>query len=387
MRITIVTGPFLPAPPAPCGAVERLWFEMAREFVARGHKVVFVCRGHPTQRPAESIDGVRFIRRGRYHRTGKMHWDLLQDLLYSLQMLPELPEADVLITNVFWLPVFARHLRADAGKLVVNVQRYPKRQMILYGAAARISTVSRAIRDAIVAQFPRLKPRITVFPNPINTQAFRPPAMPRRYDARRVVAFTGRVHPEKGIHLLIEAFANLRDLLPPTLTRSLVLRIIGPAEVNQGGGGPEYLERLRRLADGLDVEFQPPIYDRQELAAALQQAHYYCYPSLAEKGESFGVAPLEAMGTGLVPVVSSLACFEDFIQDGRTGFFFDHRSPDAPLLLAKRLAMLIENPEMNRIMGESAAQTAGRFGNAQIACLYLDDFEKLIGRPRPGSKR
>jgi glycogen synthase len=39
---------------------------------------------------------------------------------------------------------------------------------------------------------------------------------------------------------------------------------------------------------------------------------------VAETGEAFGVAPIEAMAYGCAPLVSNLACFRDFIEDGVT---------------------------------------------------------------------
>ena len=45
-----------------------------------------------------------------------------------------------------------------------------------------------------------------------------------------------------------------------------------------------YLTKLKSLADGYPVEFSPPTFIKQELAQAYQEAHVFCYPSLAEKG-------------------------------------------------------------------------------------------------------
>src|SRR5205085_2855098 len=89
------------------------------------------------------------------------------------------------------------------------------------------------------------------------------------------------------------------------------LRIVGPIDVKAGGGGEEFVKQLTAVANGAPVEFTGPIFDREKLAQILQQAHCYTYPSLAEKGEALPVAPIEAMATGLVPVVSNMDCFRD----------------------------------------------------------------------------
>src|SRR2546430_15386472 len=107
MRITIVGGPFLPMPPAPCGAVERVWHGLAEEFVRRGHVVTVLCRGHPSQKADETVNGVRYVRRMSFTSGGRTGLNLLKDLVYSIRMAGLLPRADILITNVFWLPALA----------------------------------------------------------------------------------------------------------------------------------------------------------------------------------------------------------------------------------------------------------------------------------------
>lgn len=373
MRITIVTGPLYPVPPAPCGAVERIWHGLGEEFARRGHQVTVLCRGHETQTDDETVGGVRYVRRTRFSRSESIAADLAKDMAYSLRMLPLLPAADVTVTNVFWLPAILGVWRRRAGRIVINVARSPKRQMRLYSRVDRLAAVSTAIRQQIFDEYPALDPLVKVLPNPIDTGTFVPPAAPRANGGGRVLLYTGRIHPEKGVHLLVAAFAKVHAAAP-----DLRLRVIGPQTVEAGGGGEPYLSELREQAKGLPVEFCPPLYGRHELAAALQSAHYYCYPSLAEKGESFGVAPLEAMATGLVPVVSDLSCFRDFITDGRTGLIFDHRCADPAAALASALSKVIDDPGASARIGRAAVEKAAEYGYPQVADLYLNDFEQLL---------
>jgi glycosyltransferase involved in cell wall biosynthesis len=372
MRITILGGPFLPMPPAPCGAIERVWHGLAEEFVRRGHAVTVLCRAHPTQRPDETIRGVRYVRRTSWHSGGRLGVNLLKDLAYSLRMAALLPRADVLVTNAFWLPALLGVWNPGAGLVAVHVGRMPKGQLFLYDRAARLQAVSQAVKEAIVAQRPHLAPRVRVFPYPIDAEVFTPPPQARRPGPEPVILYTGRIHPEKGAHLLVEAFARVG--------RPARLRLVGPWRVEQGGGGPRYLEGLKEKARGLPVEFGEPVYDRRELAAVYQGADLYCYPSLAESGETFGVAPLEAMATGLAPVVSDLHCFRDFLADGDNGLVFDHRAPDAAGRLATALGTLLADPRRRYEMGERAARTAAVLSYPHVADLYLADFAEMLAR-------
>src|SRR5207302_1176400 len=140
-----------------------------------------------------------------------------------------------------------------AGRLAVHVARVPKGQMRLYPAASRFQAVSTAIRDAVVREIPWAADRVKVFPNPIHTDVFTPLRTQPRQSSKTVL-FTGRIHPEKGIELLVRAFR-----IAAADRSDLELNVVGPWKVEQGGGGEEYLARLRGLAEGVRVRFTPPV--------------------------------------------------------------------------------------------------------------------------------
>ena len=58
MRITVVQGAFLPVPPLLGGAVEKVWFNLGKEFARRGHEVTHVSRAFKDLPAHEVIDGV-----------------------------------------------------------------------------------------------------------------------------------------------------------------------------------------------------------------------------------------------------------------------------------------------------------------------------------------
>jgi len=372
VRVTIVTGPFLPVPPAPCGAVEKIWHGLAEAFAKRGHPVTFLCRWHAGQGRDEVIRGVRFLRIRWFGRTRFLATDLAADLAYSLRMLRRLPVADVLVLNAFWLPALARS-RPAAGKVVVNVARMPKGQMFLYRRAARLAAVSAAVGRQIARQCPSVAPLVRVIPNPVDVEAFRPPCNRRSWSGTKVIMYAGRIHPEKGLKVLLEGFREL------ALHRGdVTLKLVGPHRVAAGGGGDRFLAVLRESARGLPVEFLGEVTSSSQLASLLQAAHIFVYPSQAENGESFGLAVLEAMATGLVSVVSDLECFREFVTVGQTGVVFDHRDHGAGKRLIGALSALLGNPELAATLGSRAAVAARRFSIEEIAGRYLDDFAELV---------
>jgi glycosyltransferase involved in cell wall biosynthesis len=371
MRITIVQGAFLPVPPILGGAVEKIWFGLGKEFASRGHLVTHISRGYGNLAREEFIDGVHHIRVPGFDTPRSLVRLKWRDLLYSRRVLGALPQADVLVTNTFWLPVLP--LRPDLGKLYVHVARYPKGQVKFYSKATRLQTVSGAVRNAICAQAPRLAPRVKVIPNFV-PRSGSTSIGPERQQS---ILYVGRVHPEKGIHLLVEAFVQLwvQGL------RGWTLRIVGPWEVKQGGGGRQYFGSLRekaRVVVGHSVEWTGPIFDVDVLNAQYKESAFFVYPSLAERGESFGLAPLEAMAEGCPPVVSSLECFNDFIRPGSNGWIFNHRGPNAVGSLADTLRTVIASAPALQPVRECARQTAREFSLSSIADQFLNDFEEVV---------
>ena len=379
MRITILQGAFLPVPPLRGGAVEKMWFELGKQFSQQGHSVCHISRRFPDLPSTQMIAGVQHIRVPGYDTPSNgIHLKLL-DLLYSIRALRQLPDADILITNTFWMPILAGCRQQRLGRIFVDVQRMPKRQLRFYGRVEVVRANSRAVENEIVRQAPRLKNRILTIPNPL---PFKPPPL-ATYERQQVILFCGRIHPEKGIALLIEAFMQACD-------RGLsgwTLRLVGPADIASGGGGHPWLEGLldRPRAAGLPVEWLGPIYGEQELQSQYQQASIFVYPSLAERGETFGLAPLEAMAFGAVPIVSDLACFRDFISTGLNGLVFNHCASNAAAGLASKILLLAGDGAQRAAMSQAALLVSVSHDPAKIANDFLACFRKVL-RPNPGQR-
>ncbi len=371
MQISIVTGPFWSPPPAPGGAVERRWFHVAKEFVKLGHDVTFLSRRHDKSFAAnEIIDGVKHVRRLSLKSAGSIKGNIVKDSLYAARMTAALPKGDILVTNTFWLPVFAPRLRPGAGKVVVNVARAPKGQLWLYKKASLLVAPSKAVAEMIRKEVPDQAAKARAVANPIDTSVFATSDTPE--PTRPTVVYTGRVHPEKGLDLLAKAHRQLRATRP-----DLETQIIGAWTIEDGGGGPEFRDELARLGgDGL--VFQDPIWDRPALAEAIRGANVYVYPSVAERGESFGCAPLEAMGCGRASVLSGLEAFDDYAHGGDNCLRFDHRRVDAAEDLADKIAMLLNDSTLRLRLSAAGAQTATAYSFLRIAEQYEAEFQALL---------
>src|ERR1044071_5172724 len=260
MRITIVMGAFFPVPPIMGGAVEKVWHALAQEFARRGHAVTQISRVVNEFPSKETLSGVNHIRVKGFDTPASLLWLKFLDLVYSRRARSVLPPSDVIVTNTFWLPVLLRNNRG--GQLYVHVARFPKGQMRLYRHAARLQTPSHEVARAIVAEQPALAERVRVIPNPLPHPGNSGEA-PAQTGREKIVLYVGRLHPEKGIGLLIDAFTRLDG----ARRSDWRLVIVGPAEAKYGGGGQSYLEQLKATAAkaGDRVEFHGPIFEPEEL--------------------------------------------------------------------------------------------------------------------------
>jgi glycosyltransferase involved in cell wall biosynthesis len=379
MKITIVLGAFLPVPPVMGGAVEKVWLALAYEFARGGHEIVLVSRKMQKLPREEIIDGVRHVRVRGFDTPRSLLWLKFLDAIYSVRTMSILPKADLIVTNTFWLPIFLR--KATRGKIYVHVARYPKGQMRFYGRAARLQAPSRAVAEAISIEAPKLASKVVVVPNPVPKSASEnaPLSIGQR---EKIILFVGRVHPEKGVHLLIAAFAQDAR----TLFADWKLMIIGPTEKKHGGAGAPYFATLRRLAEPAHgrVLFCGPIFDAMALECEFRSARLFVYPSLAEKGESFGLAPLEAMAHGCAVLVSNLSCFRDFISDGETGFVFTHRAANPTNRLREKIEKVIVDQTLLARVAEAGYRKSAEYSVERVADRFLADFESVIGNSNAG---
>ncbi len=372
MRITIVQGAFFPVPPVMGGAVEKVWYELGRAFAQRGHDVTHVSRSHPNLPDSETNGGVTYHRVAGYDAPRSLALLKALDLLYSLRVVRVLPPADILVSNTFWLPVIAPLNRY--GRIYVHVARYPKGQLWLYRKAARLQTVSRAIAEVASKQSPRLSERVRVIPYFVPDVGNSQPAQYLRREKK--LLYVGRIHPEKGIGLLLKAF----DSFLAAGHRDWKLVVVGPWQAKYGGGGDEYYAHLQRSSASISsqIDWVGSMFEPSTLNSFYGSASLFVYPSLAEYGETFGLAPLEAMANGCPPVVSALTCFSEFIDDGRNGWIFDHRAKDASDRLASKLIDLARDEQVRAAAGSEAIKTARRFSVDAVASCYLRDFEEII---------
>jgi len=370
MNIVIATGPIHAFPPPGAAGAQKVFLTLAREFVRKGNRVTVFARAWPGQEADENFEGVRILRAGGYSQGTNIWMELIKDFAYAARVRSRIPTGDVLITNDFWLPALLKNYRRRGTRLVVAAHRFPKRQYWLYRHADAFIAVSESVADAIRKQEPSVAGKVHTINNPLDSSTLYPA---HRADRDGItIGSLGRIHPEKGVHLLLRAFGKVSPSHP-----AMRLRIAGPWEKRDGGGGEQYWKEIHRMADGLPVEILGPLRN-DEIADFYNSLDVYCLPSLADLGEAMPLAPLEAMACGVVPVVSDIAAFREYIEPGRNGVVFNHRAENAPELLAAAIRQLALDPARRDAMAAAARETSTRFSPPTIADKYLQLFQKVV---------
>lgn len=363
MKITILQGAFLPVPPLRGGAVEKVWQALGEEFVRAGHEVTHISRHCDQLAPSEHINGVLHKRAKGYDTPKSLIKLKICDLLFTLRARRLIPKSDFVVTNTFWAPIILNPVRH--GKLWVHVQRYPKGQMRFYRKAFTLQTVSKVIADAIIEQAPQFKDKVCIIPNPL--PPFRIPEMPVTRNHKKVL-FVGRIHPEKGIGLLIEAakLAIIQD-------GSLEFVFVGPHQEKFGGGGDAYLQTLLGNIKGYEkhMRFLGPIFDQSILHQHYLESGLFVYPSLAAKGEASPVAPLEAMAAGCPILTSRLDCFNDLLGDGIFAHSFEHEGQDAARNCCRQILSCTSSTQAWPEESAAAVRRSEAFLPKEIAARYL----------------
>jgi len=131
--------------------------------------------------------------------------------------------------------------------------------------------------------------------------------------------FCGRLQPEKGVPLLLRAFARLHRDMP-----SARLRIVG-----RGPDGPAIASLIGELALGEAVSM-PGWLEPAALEAQLRDAWALVAPSLW--AEPLGFVAIEAIVRDVPVIASELGGFDETIERGTSGLLFPNR--DEPALYA-----------------------------------------------------
>lgn len=153
-----------------------------------------------------------------------------------------------------------------------------------------------------------------------------------------LVAYVGRLAPEKGVDRLLDAWAAIAPRQPRAHLAFTGTGLMEP-HIRDRGLPRVHLTGLRR---GI------------ELATAYASADVFVLPSVTE---TFGNVLLEAMASGVAPVAMASGGVLDYALDGVNARLVD---PDAPHGLAEALEAVLTDRDLRDRLARDARATAER---------------------------
>jgi glycosyltransferase involved in cell wall biosynthesis len=405
MRISIVNHPGAVFPPRADDAYSiTIWaYEVAKR-LARSDEVEVIVYASRGRLPEEEwCDGVKYRRisgedwlekkiekisrvRGGWRATRSLHGRLhdirsgLFSVGYSFGVAKDLRRQVCDVVHIMEFSQFARVLNALNPGIGVVVHLHNEWPMRLNPGVAerrlrradRIISCSDFVTNKIREVFPSLADRCATVYNGVDVEFFAPRGRQSSgtEKVKRILS-VGRVSPEKGLHVLLDAFAHVAKQCPEAR-----LEIVGPTvryqmprEVINLTSDRREATRLQRFYDGrpyrshLDEQIRllhledrvvfTGAVTRPELAERYRSAHVFAFPSVWNEG--FGMVAADAMSSGVPVVAARVGGVPEVVEDGKTGILVE---PNDPRVFAAALLRLLDDENLRQSMGCAARRRA-----------------------------
>lgn len=353
--------------------IETYYEQVGERLAAMGHEVTVYCRNYFTP-PGSERNGMRVVRlptiRSKHletlihtflstlhasvHGYDIVHYHALGPALFSF--IPRLVGKQTVVTvqGLDWQ-------RKKWGRFASFVLRLGEQAAVTLPSHTMV--VSRTLQNHYFAH----GSRTSYVPNGGELREWRPPEKIFEWglEPGRYILFLGRLSPEKGCHLLIEAFERLNT--------DVKLVLAGASSYCD-----EYSRRLHEHAS--DQILILNWVSGAALDELLTNAMIFVLPS---DMEGLSLALLDAMGAGVCVVASDVPENREAIENA--GFAFRGGDSEA---LADRLRFLIANPAVREAAGKAAKRRVQQHYQwskiaAEVECAYFETMGWDLPIPAP----
>ncbi len=214
---------------------------------------------------------------------------------------------------------------------------------------------------------------IAIVPGAIDAQPVVSPDIFRgqypELEGKRIVLFLGRIHPKKGLHLLLKAWARTIQ------AEDVHLVIAGPdSEGTQA--------RLEQLTDDLNLRKSVTftgMLTAERKWSALAAASLFVLPSYSE---GFSIAVLEALAAG-IPVVVTTSCHIPEVTLNRCGWVI--KPAIGPLEQAFREFLSLSPKELHDLGRNGQDLARKRFHSSVVGNQMAQVYNWLEGGSKPSA--
>jgi glycosyltransferase involved in cell wall biosynthesis len=389
MKIAFFSYPFGYAEPPKIGSLAIIAYQLGLRLAAANNEVLFYASKIPHRQELEySEDGIT------YRGIPEFFPDkIISTLLEKLDEWKISHPLRPFFTSILYYFGFywqvAKNLKAKKCEVVhiidvsqaVTLVRFlnPQAKIVLHAETEWLSYYDQAmiekrvnqadlvigcsdyVTDRIRKRFPQLK-SATIY-NGVDTNYFIPPTEPKKSSQTGVkqILYIGRISPEKGIHVLLEAFNQVLAHYPQVQlvligpeTAVLQLEMMNQEDPKVQELAPfcqgEYLAQLKNIispsaADS--VSFLGAV-NYQDLIKYYQETDIFVFPSVWN--EPFGMPIVEAMSVELPVVATHGGAFPELVDEGKTGLLVERGNAEA---LAEAMLCLLKDENLCQEMGKA----------------------------------
>lgn len=382
MNIAIFASAFYPH----FGGVEEVCRNLALEYKRRGHGVVVLTARHPASLPAdETVQGIDVYR---------LAWEMPNGSPPGMARFARCYPADMAATvrllrqqNIDLIHV---HCLSANGFYALGAARLTGLPLVVTTHGERTMDAGKLYQKSVTANwtFKRLMARAAYVtacseqtlgdarqfigsPLTGKSRAVYSGFSPEEFDAgqtpyphpRPYLFAIGRVVPQKGFDVLIDAYARLYARVPDA------------PDLLIAGDGAERENLQKRVGElGLtDRVHLIGFADRPKTVSLFRGCEMFILPS---RQEPQGIVSLEAMACGKPVVASHVGGVPEVVQDGITGLLVPRENADA---LAGAIESLLADPEKARTLGEAGrARAVSLFTWPRIADQYFEIYDAVL---------
>jgi glycosyltransferase involved in cell wall biosynthesis len=239
---------------------------------------------------------------------------------------------------------------------------------VVYRRARRIVVPSRGFAAELVTEYPWLREKVTVVPNPIDVPRLRRPCdfdrdgFRARFGLRAddiVLVFVALGQYErKGLPLLLEAFERIAD-------PALRLLVVG----GESDLVSHYRRQVQRRGQAHTVVFAGM---QRDVAPFLWAADAFAFPSAYE---TFSLVSFEAAAAGLPLLIPPLHGIGDVLRDGENGFVLERTAAGVEAGLRRFLQLSAADRQR---MGECAQSTVAAYSVPHFVAAWRELYREML---------